>query len=71
MRFSNDMTQTEIAAQIGVSQMQISRLLVRTLKALRIEMLAQKHPRAEPQPLDQHAARNADLRRRGTAPRFG
>jgi RNA polymerase sigma-B factor len=35
MRFVRDMTQTEIAAQMGLSQMQISRLLRRSLEQLR------------------------------------
>ena len=35
------MTQTEIAAQIGVSQMHISRLLVRALTQLRTSMHAE------------------------------
>jgi RNA polymerase sigma-B factor len=35
MRFVEDLTQTEIAAQIGVSQMQVSRLLRRSLDQLR------------------------------------
>jgi RNA polymerase sigma-B factor len=38
MRFGEEMTQAEIAARIGVSQMQISRLLVRTLTTLRTGM---------------------------------
>jgi RNA polymerase sigma-B factor len=38
MRFSHEMTQSEIAARIGVSQMQISRLLLRSLTALRTGM---------------------------------
>jgi RNA polymerase sigma-B factor len=37
MRFMQDMTQSEIAEQIGVSQMQISRLLRRSLHTLREE----------------------------------
>ena len=37
MRFMEDMTQSEIAAHIGVSQMQISRLLRRSLRTLREE----------------------------------
>jgi RNA polymerase sigma-B factor len=41
MRFFDDLTQTEIAAQLGVSQMQISRLLVATLTQLRAGMLAE------------------------------
>ncbi|HEV3094278.1 MAG TPA: SigB/SigF/SigG family RNA polymerase sigma factor [Solirubrobacteraceae bacterium] len=35
MRFVKDMTQTEIAAQVGLSQMQVSRLLRRSLDQLR------------------------------------
>jgi RNA polymerase sigma-B factor len=37
MRFGQDMTQSEIAAQIGVSQMQVSRILRRVLASLREE----------------------------------
>ena len=39
MRFVAGMTQTQIAADIGVSQMQVSRLLNRALAQLRAEML--------------------------------
>jgi RNA polymerase sigma-B factor len=35
MRFVEDLTQTEIAARVGVSQMQVSRLLRRSLEELR------------------------------------
>ena len=35
LRFVDDMTQSEIAGRIGVSQMQISRILRATLKRLR------------------------------------
>ena len=35
MRFVDDLTQTEIAARVGVSQMQVSRLLRRSLDQLR------------------------------------
>jgi RNA polymerase sigma-B factor len=44
MRYFGDMTQAQIAAQMGVSQMQISRLLVRTLTQLRAGMLAELPP---------------------------
>jgi RNA polymerase sigma-B factor len=40
MRYFGDMTQAEIAARVGVSQMHISRLLMRTLTQLRTGMLA-------------------------------
>jgi len=36
MRFVDDLTQTEIAARMGISQMQVSRLLRRSLEQLRI-----------------------------------
>jgi RNA polymerase sigma-B factor len=35
MRFVDDLTQTEIAERIGISQMQVSRLLRRSLEQLR------------------------------------
>src|SRR5581483_3769602 len=35
LRFVREMSQSEIAAQIGVSQMQVSRILARTLEHLR------------------------------------
>jgi RNA polymerase sigma-B factor len=36
MRFVEDLTQTEIAARVGISQMQVSRLLRRSLNQLRV-----------------------------------
>jgi RNA polymerase sigma-B factor len=48
MRFCYDMSQAEIAAHIGVSQMHISRLLLRTLAALRTGMLAEHPPQFAP-----------------------
>lgn len=38
MRFYDEMTQQEIADRLGVSQMQISRLLARVLAQLRAEL---------------------------------
>jgi RNA polymerase sigma-B factor len=38
MRFVEDRTQSEIAARVGVSQMQVSRILRRTLERLRLTM---------------------------------
>lgn len=47
LRFAEDMTQSEIAAEVGVSQMQISRLLRRTLAKMR-ERAEQGDAVAEP-----------------------
>lgn len=41
MRFFENMTQTEIADQLGISQMHVSRLLTRTLSELRAGMTAE------------------------------
>ena len=38
LRFSLEMTQSEIAAEIGVSQMQVSRILRKTLETLRVRL---------------------------------
>jgi RNA polymerase sigma-B factor len=53
MRFLQDMTQSEIAEQIGVSQMQISRLLRRALHDLR------EHAEATPPALEAEPALEA------------
>ncbi|MFF7158926.1 SigB/SigF/SigG family RNA polymerase sigma factor [Streptomyces sp. NPDC008139] len=42
MRFGQDMTQADIGAELGLSQMHISRLLARTLSELRSGMLAER-----------------------------
>ncbi len=39
MRFGQDKTQAEIGAELGISQMQVSRLLSRTLTRLRAGMI--------------------------------
>ena len=39
MRFFSDMTQSQIAAELGISQMHVSRLLTQTLKKLRAAMV--------------------------------
>jgi RNA polymerase sigma-B factor len=38
LRFEHDMTQTEIAQRIGVSQMQVSRLIRQSLARLRMDI---------------------------------
>ena len=48
MRFGDEMTQSEIAAQIGVSQMHVSRLLLRAMTALRTGMRTEQPPRPTP-----------------------
>jgi RNA polymerase sigma-B factor len=40
LRFFHDMTQTRIAAEMGVSQMQVSRVLKQSLARLRQDLLA-------------------------------
>lgn len=41
LRFFQDMTQTQIAQEIGISQMHVSRLLAATLTRLRTQLLAE------------------------------
>jgi RNA polymerase sigma-B factor len=53
MRFFEHMTQTQIATQLGLSQMHVSRLLARTLRTLRERMLE------TPETADSSAASNA------------
>jgi RNA polymerase sigma-B factor len=38
LRFEDDLTQTEISARIGVSQMQISRIIRQSISKLRLEI---------------------------------
>ena len=42
LRFYGNHTQSQIAAQLGISQMHVSRLLARTLAQLRAELLADR-----------------------------
>jgi RNA polymerase sigma-B factor len=44
MRFGADMSQTEIAAAVGASQMQVSRLLAKSLAQLREALITEPHP---------------------------
>ncbi|WP_438489689.1 SigB/SigF/SigG family RNA polymerase sigma factor [Streptomyces sp. S186] len=50
LRFGQEMTQSQIGAEIGVSQMHVSRLLNHTLTRLRSGMLADRPPGAAPSP---------------------
>jgi RNA polymerase sigma-B factor len=40
LRFQGELTQSEIGHRLGVSQMQVSRLLARTLSSLRVTCTA-------------------------------
>jgi RNA polymerase sigma-B factor len=41
MRFFGEMTQTQIAQRIGISQMHVSRILARTLRHLREALIVE------------------------------
>ena len=45
LRFEEDMTQTEISERIGVSQMQVSRLIRQALARLRLDIESAKRRR--------------------------
>ena len=45
LRFEQDLTQTEIADRIGVSQMQVSRLIRQSLARLRLDIERAPEPR--------------------------
>ena len=51
LRFRHDMTQTEIAREIGISQMQVSRLLRSALDSMRERAAAQQPEPPRPRPL--------------------
>jgi RNA polymerase sigma-B factor len=44
MRFYGNMTQSQIAERIGISQMHVSRLLARALAVLRTELAGTESP---------------------------
>jgi RNA polymerase sigma-B factor len=48
LRFAEDLTQAEIAERIGVSQMQVSRVLRQSLARLRLDL--ERRPRAAQRP---------------------
>lgn len=50
LRFFEDMTQTQIAERVGVSQMQVSRLLARTLAGLRRDLATGPDDEPDPAP---------------------
>jgi RNA polymerase sigma-B factor len=52
MRFTGEMTQSEIALELGVSQMQISRLLARSLARLQVELAADGRRRGNGSPAE-------------------
>lgn len=53
MRFEQDMSQTQIAAAVGLSQMHVSRLLLKSLTHLRKALLTDEHPSSGPAPRGQ------------------
>ena len=59
MRFYGNRTQAEIAAELGISQMHVSRLLSRALTWLREAMLSDTPPRWKgAAPTDRHGIRS-------------
>jgi RNA polymerase sigma-B factor len=44
LRFEEDLTQTEIAERVGISQMHVSRLLRRAIAAMRESLVAGGEP---------------------------
>ncbi len=62
MRFFDDMTQSQIAERLGYSQMHVSRLLAKSLQALRSEALGSGHTMRHTEPTA-HRGRSAHDRR--------
>jgi len=50
LRFFEGLTQSQIAAQIGISQMHVSRLIRRSLEKIREEISTGEEPEVEPEP---------------------
>jgi RNA polymerase sigma-B factor len=65
MRFYGNRTQAEIATELGISQMHVSRLLSRALEWLRQAMLSDVPPRWEGASPDQHGMRVSAVREAG------
>jgi RNA polymerase sigma-B factor len=50
LRFFDGLTQSQIAQQVGISQMHVSRLIRRSLEKIRAEIAADEEPEATSQP---------------------
>ena len=60
LRFAEDLTQTEISKRIGVSQMQVSRIIRQALRALRVghrPQVASESTPLRPRPAPRRARR--------------
>jgi DNA-binding CsgD family transcriptional regulator len=67
LRFHGDMTQVQIGRKLGMSQMQVSRLLARALGYLRPRLLGQHEHASGRQPGRHRAPREGSLTRPRTA----
>jgi RNA polymerase sigma-B factor len=54
MRFDQDMSQTQIAAAVGISQMHVSRLLTKSLARLHDDLIRDARPPGGQQPRGEH-----------------